>query len=504
MRNPNKTLSISHRLVASSLVAGIAVSVFVGLAHSTGAQPPKPDSKTSQSAPAKSDYVFLAKPYLQVGSTPSPDRMDVMWITRESKPVNGWSLSYKVDGKWKEANSISKKQMPFDPTICVYDAHLVDLKPDQSFEYRLIKDNAKVFTASGTGLKSEKATSYRFAVFGDCGAGTLGQRKIAFRCMKQNPAFVVMPGDLVYQRGTVNEYLRKFYPIFNADEDKIEIGAPMMRKIPTIGVIGNHDIASVGTFEQCDLNRFPDAMGYFYLWSLPLNGPLSTKSATNVPKVIGLPQRVEAFKKMSGPAFPGFTNFSFNYGNSHWLVLDGNWHCDWSDRALRSWVEKDLKDSDATWKFVTFHQPAFSCDDYHAKEQRMRMLANVFQDNGVDVVFAGHAHNYQRTFPLRFKPKLIDSIPKMNVDGTVDGEVILDKQYDGSKEVKPRGIIHLVTGAGGAKLYDRSKVIECRFIDKFVAGLHSFTVCDVKGNALQVKQIAEDGTVIDSFKLSKN
>lgn len=502
MRKPKETLSVSRWLVAASLVVGL--SFLLGFARSSDAQPPKPSSKSPQPVVTTSDYVFLAKPYLQIGSMPSPERMDVMWITREMKPVDGWSVGYKVDGKWKEAKSISKKQLPFDPTICVYDAQLVDLKPDASFEYKLTKDNAKVFSASGVGLKSDKETKYRFAVFGDCGAGTPGQRKIAYRCMKQNPALVVMPGDLVYQRGTVNEYLRKFYPIFNSDEDKIEIGSSMLRKVPAIGVIGNHDVASVGSFEQCDLNRYPDAMGYFYLWSLPLNGPLSVKSATNIPKVIGVSARVDAFKKAAGPGFPGFTNFSFNFGNSHWLVLDGNWYCNWADRALRNWVEKDLKDSKATWKFVTFHQPAFSCDDYHATEQRMRLLANIFQDNGVDVVFAGHAHNYQRTFPLRFKPRTVDNVPKMNVDGTVDGEMIMDKQFDGTKELKPRGIIHLVTGAGGAKLYDRSKVVDCRFIDKFVAGLHSFTICDVKDGALEVKQIAEDGTVIDTFKLSKN
>lgn len=489
-----------HWLLASSLPVWLAVGPCV---QSTEAQPPKAQSKKPQIA-ANASYGLLARPYLQIGPQPSPGRMDVMWIARETEATSGWSMGYKVDGKWKEAQAISKKVMPFDPSICVYDAKLSELKPDASFEYKLSKNGEKVFSASGSGLKSENQKKYRFAVFGDCGAGTPGQRKIAYRCMKQGPDFVVMPGDLVYQRGTVGEYLRKFYPVFNSDEEKIEIGAPMMRKIPVIGVIGNHDVASVGAVEKCDLNRFPDAMGYFYLWSLPLNGPLTGKSTKNIPKFHGLPERIEAFKKAAGDSFPNIANFSFDYGNSHWLVLDGNWYCKWTTRELRSWVEKDLKESTATWKFVSFHQPAFSCDDFHAKEQRMRLLANIFQDNGVDVIFAGHAHNYQRTFPLRFKPRLFEEVPKMNADGTVDGEMILDKRFDGAANVTPRGIIHIVTGAGGAKLYDRSKIAECLFIDKFVAGLHSFTICDVKDDTLHVKQISEDGTVIDSFKLSKH
>ena len=36
----------------------------------------------------------------------------------------------------------------------------------------------------------------------------------------------------------------------------------------------------------------------------------------------------------------------------------------------------------------------------------------------------------------------------------VEGTWTLDKAYDGTAQTAPEGIIYLVTGAGGAKLYD--------------------------------------------------
>ena len=47
------------------------------------------------------------------------------------------------------------------------------------------------------------------------------------------------------------------------------------------------------------------------------------------------------------------TNFSFDYGNAHYLVLDANAYMDWTDEKLRAWLEEDLKTaSQATWRIA--------------------------------------------------------------------------------------------------------------------------------------------------------
>ena len=38
-------------------------------------------------------------------------------------------------------------------------------------------------------------------------------------------------------------------------------------------------------------------------------------------------------------------NFSFDFGNSHWTVLDANSYVDWTNRELQAWVAADLADS---------------------------------------------------------------------------------------------------------------------------------------------------------------
>jgi hypothetical protein len=182
---------------------------------------------------------------------------------------------------------------------------------------------------------------------------------------------------------------------------------------------------------------------------------------------------------------------------------------DWKDETLRKWVADDLaKAKDATWKFVCFHQPGFSFDASHYKEQRMRLLSDVFENAGVDVVFSGHAHDYQRSYPLKFKAKREGGKLSVNSDGTVDGDFTFDKQYDGVSKTRPQGIIYLVTGAGGAPLYgpitEKNASIPKTFTLKFDSTHYCFTACDIDGPTLKVKQIAGDGSVVDSFTIEKS
>ncbi len=72
----------------------------------------------------------------------------------------------------------------------------------------------------------------------------------------------------------------------------------------------------------------------------------------------------------------------------------------------------------ARWRFVSFHQPGFSSSKTHFNEQYMRILAPVFEAGKVDLVFNGHVHNYQRTYPMTFVPATENGAkPVMGPDG---------------------------------------------------------------------------------------
>src|SRR5205807_27245 len=108
----------------------------------------------------------------------------------------------------------------------------------------------------------------------------------------------------------------------------------------------------------------------------------------------------------------------------------------------------------ATWRFVAFHQPGFNSAKDHFNEQHMRALAPIFEANHVDVVFGGHVHNYQRSFPLTFAPKPQPDGSSMGPKGEVAGDWKLDKAFSDGATAKPHGVIYIISGAGGAELYN--------------------------------------------------
>lgn len=451
---------------------------------------------------------FIAKPYIQLGKGKIEGNIvshDVLFLARNDK--HEWELEYKSANSkgWIKAPAFTKSILEEHQAeaVTLFSTTLTNLPAGKSFSYKISRDGMETFSATAKAQVREDQP-FKFIVAGDLGAGSQGQRRIAQRVFSESPDLWVMPGDLVYNMGLLSDYLARFFPIFNADEAKENIGAPIMRSILCAPVIGNHDIAQSIFLSPTNLNRMHDALGFFLVWSAPLNGPLTKFQGSNICPIIGSESRLNAFSQGAGKRFPQMANYSFDFGNTHWIVLDGNYYMDWSNPELRKWVADDLRASKAKWKFATFHQPAFSTDLYHLKEQRMRLIVDVFEKEGVDIVFAGHAHNYQRTYPLHFKP----STGKMNSDGTVDGAIQLDKKYDSTSKMKPDGIIHIVTGAGGARLYSPTDVKEISRMGDFqlksVSDCHSYTVCKVDGGNLTVSQISDMGKVIDKFALSKD
>ena len=141
----------------------------------------------------------------------------------------------------------------------------------------------------------------------------------------------------------------------------------------------------------------------------------------------------------------------------------------------------------------------------------MRSLSDVFQAGKVDIVFNGHVHNYQRSYPLKFR---ISDVGKPGrtawkdlVGKPVKGTFAIDRKFDGKTQTHPRGIIYIVTGAGGQSLYDPEQEAQPEtwqsFTAKFKSTVHSFTVVDIHGSDLRLKQISEDGDVLDQIEVTK-
>jgi hypothetical protein len=132
----------------------------------------------------------------------------------------------------------------------------------------------------------------------------------------------------------------------------------------------------------------------------------------------------------------------------------------------------------------------------------MRPISPILEKYGVDLVLAGHVHNYQRTAPLRFQPTKVGKRGE-----AVQGVFTVDEAFDGRKVTRPKGIIHIVTGAGGAELYDPwqtdVKGSWQPWTKVFVSDKHSFTVLEVEAKKLNLRQLDAEGRELDAITLTK-
>lgn len=461
---------------------------------------PQQPSAQSPSSP------FLVKPYLQAGDAPglvAGGRVQLLWHTEDADAE--WSVEYRpaADRPWQAAPAPSARRIVVEtvPPHRLYRTALDGLAAGGEFAYRVRKQGEVVFEATGRGPRPP-GTPQRFVVFGDCGANTREQREIACRTYEARPDYVMITGDIVYSRGRISEYREKFWPIYNADEASSSLGAPLLRSTLFLAAPGNHDIGNR------DLGKFPDGLAYFLYWAQPLNGPSGEEGSAHVPHLLGPEANKQAFRDAAGANYPRMDNFSFDYGDAHWTVLDANPYMDWTDRELRAWVERDLAASrEATWRFVAIHQPGFQSSRAHADEESMRLMADVFEAGRVDIVFCGHVHNYQRTYPLRFAVDRGQDGKPIRDERRVSGRWMLDRSFDGLTRTRAEGVIYLVTGGGGARLYNPEQQDDPttwkEFTHKFVSKVHSLTVAEVAGSKLTVRQLSLRGEELDRFSLTK-
>ena len=83
----------------------------------------------------------------------------------------------------------------------------------------------------------------------------------------------------------------------------------------------------------------------------------------------------------------------------------------------------------------------------------------------------------------------------------------MDEAFDGQTHTRAQGIIHIVTGAGGAELYDPwqtdAKTSWQPWTRAFVSDQHSFTVLDVDGKTLKLRQLNAAGRELDAITMTK-
>ena len=85
-------------------------------------------------------------------------------------------------------------------------------------------------------------------------------------------------------------------------------------------------------------------------------------------------------------------------GGVRFFMLDSNY----MDKAELDWIAKELGSSGSDWKIAVFHHPLYSSGGRHGSSLDLRaILEPLLVQGGVNVVFTGHDHVYERVKPRK-------------------------------------------------------------------------------------------------------
>jgi predicted phosphodiesterase len=366
----------SNRLVAIAALALMLAAWWISAASSS---PGEPDTRHTSSNP---QLKFLIEPYLQY---PTQTGITIMWET--SQP--GTTVLHYSEAETVKYDAKTKK--PLAPKLQhsiegvpgeLHRIELANLKPATRYIYQV-----ETATGDGSRLQSDFSTfitavrpdeAWSFTVVGDTQRNPEITGRIARQMWERRPNFVLHCGDVVDDGREKSQWIYDLFAPSNM----------LFRRVAVIPTIGNH--------EKNDPH-------YYRYFSMP------------EPKYY----------------------YRFTYGNADFFAIDSNGLRNLGPEGEQyQWLDKELTASQATWKIVFHHHPAYSSDDddfgysWYGKngdgEPRVqRHLVALYEKHKVDIVFNGHIHVYERTWPLRGKK--------------------IDHQ---------QGTIYVTSGGGGGRLED--------------------------------------------------
>ena len=190
--------------------------------------------------------------------------------------------------------------------------------------------------------------SIKFAVIGDSGRGSKEQIEVAAKMEAYRQhfdyQFVLMLGDNIYEGpASADDYRLKFEEPYQA---------LLSAGVKFYAALGNHDDTNQIYYKPFNMD------GHRYYTFVPPVNPL-TRWDTRV----------------------------------RFFALDSTY----IDREQSRWLEKETTDSRAEWKIAYLHHPLYTSGRYTLAARGIRFaLESSLVNGGVNVVFSGHEHIYER------------------------------------------------------------------------------------------------------------
>lgn len=346
---------------------------------------------------------IIKGPYLQ---NVTQTEITIMWETSESASAQ---VQYGNQGALLDRTEIDESQAK------IHEVGIRGLIPEAYYSYKAVSE-----TEAGEKAESEiytfrtapyRNTPFRFAVWGDNRTDHRTCEKVAQLIASQDPDIVINVGDVVTTGSVYAQWGTEYFiPIRH-----------FAGSVPSYVAIGNHE------------------------------------------------QQAHWFDDLVSQ--PGNEHwFAFSYGNSRFIILDTNRSYSPGSEQY-NWLVEEL-DSDESessdFRFAFFHHPPYSeqwdSPGYIGEASVRAFLVPLLEEYGVDIVFAGHTHDYEQ------------------------GKRVLENGHE---------IYYVITGGGGAAL-DRIETRDWDVIQIHESAYHCVVV-DVKGAVLDFESIGLDGGVIDSF-----
>lgn len=248
-----------------------------------------------------------------------------------------------------------------------------------------------------------KSSSVRFAAIGDMGTGDAAQYEVAQRMVAARQDFpfdfAITLGDNIYGGSSPKDFEKKFETPY---KPLLDAG------VKFYAALGNHDNPNERFYKLFNMNSA--------------------------------------------------TYYSFKKGNVRFYVLDS----DYMDPKQLSWLETQLQNDAGSdeWKICYFHHPLYSSGKTHGPATDLRLLLEpLFVKYGVNVVFSGHEHVYERVQPQK-------------------------------------GVYYFTEGASGQLRYGNLRKTE--ITGKGFDTDRTFMLVEISGNEMYFETISRAGAAVDS------
>lgn len=193
-----------------------------------------------------------------------------------------------------------------------------------------------------TAPAADSTEPVRFLAFGDSGGGGADQYALLDQMYTVPFDLMIHTGDIAYDNGTIAEFENNVFGVY----------AELFRSIPFFPAPGNHEY-----------NSTANAAPFRSVFSLPGGS--------------------------------GETWYAYDWGQVHFASLDTE-----ADYATQiAWLDRDLAASDKPWKIVYLHRPPYSSGEHGSDTGLQTKLAPVLKKHHVQLVLAGHDHDYERMIP---------------------------------------------------------------------------------------------------------